>query len=371
MSLFEIFSTYNKLSKYKFESEDDDHFVEKIFRKFSAIMMIVFTVLLGFYQIVGRPINCWCNNEHDVGKRCDYAKTYCYITATYVPVSNQSGQVLPNRNELQSHGIMYYQWVPYIFLIQSLMFYFPHIVWKYFSAKSGFDVKNYIKSLRSDDSDLKNSQAVKYVVSHIKSCLDYHRSYKSRGLLSCLRVSVFHSGTYLTVCYLWCKLLYLFLTLAQLYLLNYWLKDSFNSSASVWQVLFGAHNFRWSERFPRMTLCKFSVYILTDQQPHWVQCALPINIYIEKMYMLVWAWLWILVVIISADIIHFVFKSFRSTQFIRERMLDIDAKNEKLLADDLTKDGLLMLHLVKSNTNEFYVNAILSNLVDIYCSSKD
>ncbi len=74
MSLLEIFATYTKLSSYKFESEDDDHFVDKIFRKFSSIMMVIFSVMLGVYQLVGKPIQCWCNNEHDVGKRCDYAK---------------------------------------------------------------------------------------------------------------------------------------------------------------------------------------------------------------------------------------------------------------------------------------------------------
>lgn len=74
MSLLEILATYTKLSNYKFELEDDDHFIDKIFRKFSAIMMVIFTVLLGIYQLVGSPIKCWCNNELDVGKRCDYAK---------------------------------------------------------------------------------------------------------------------------------------------------------------------------------------------------------------------------------------------------------------------------------------------------------
>ncbi len=154
-------------------------------------------------------------------------------------------------------------------------------------------------------------------------------------------------------------------------MLNFWLRDSYNSNLTVFETIFGTHNFRFSERFPRMTLCKFNVYILTDQQPQWVQCALPINIYIEKAYMIIWSWLWILLVIITIDIIMYIINYFRSYHFIRKRLTDLNLDEQIFLANSLTKDGILTLKLVKSNTNDFYVNAILSNLVDFYSIRKN
>ena len=53
--------------------------------------------------------------------------SYCYITGTYIPIGNGTG--LPSRKDLQSHQILYYQWVPYIFMLQAFLFYLPHIIW--------------------------------------------------------------------------------------------------------------------------------------------------------------------------------------------------------------------------------------------------
>ena len=52
--------------------------------------MLIFSSLLGVYQLVGKPLQCWCQSEYS-GPRCEYATQYCYITNFYVPISNTSG----------------------------------------------------------------------------------------------------------------------------------------------------------------------------------------------------------------------------------------------------------------------------------------
>ncbi len=121
-----LIATYTNLANYKFEKHDDDDFYDKISRKFSAIMMIIFAVLISTHQFVGQPIKCWCPSEYS-GQRCAYATTYCYITSQYIPVSN--GTHLPDKDSLLSNKIMYYQWVAYIFLFQAFLFYAPSQVW--------------------------------------------------------------------------------------------------------------------------------------------------------------------------------------------------------------------------------------------------
>lgn len=65
-------------------------------------------------------------NEYS-GSRCTYATTYCYITSTYIPVGNATE--LPKRQDLESHKMLYYQWVPFIFLLQGFLFYLPSMIW--------------------------------------------------------------------------------------------------------------------------------------------------------------------------------------------------------------------------------------------------
>ena len=87
--------------------------------------------------------------------------------------------------------------------------------------------------------------------------------------------------------------------------------------------------------------------------------------------MIIWSWLWILLVIITLDIIWYIIDYFQSYDFIRKRLTDLDLDEQISLANNLSKDGILTLKLVKSNTNDFYVNAILSNLVDFYSIRKN
>jgi hypothetical protein len=57
--ILDLIKSYATISKYQFEKYDDDGFVEKLSRKFSAIMMIVFATCLSVFQLVGKPIKCW------------------------------------------------------------------------------------------------------------------------------------------------------------------------------------------------------------------------------------------------------------------------------------------------------------------------
>ncbi len=52
----------------------------------------------------------------------------------------------------------------------------------------------------------------------------------------------------------------------------------------------------------------------------------------------------------------------RSTSFIYNRLDELNPDQKEHISKMLTKDFVLALRLVRSNTNEFYVSAILSNL---------
>jgi hypothetical protein len=133
------------------------------------------------------------------------------------------------------------------------------------SSRSGFDINNYVQHLIDDKSDVNNSTAVVYVANHIKACLDFSKSYQHRGFIKkTLKkfFNFFNNGIYLTLCYLFVKMCYVIVIFAQIVALNYWLRDVHYPVTR--NLLFGHHNWKLSERFPRMTLCKFQVFIINS-----------------------------------------------------------------------------------------------------------
>ena len=103
------------------------------------------------------------------------------------------------------------------------------------SRGCGFDLKNYVKVLQSDTSGSTTSNSIKYVASHIKTCLDFQKNYQARQSRGCsisVRRMLNTNGIYLTSCHFGVKLLYTGTALFQLIMLNLWMRDSHHSNLS-------------------------------------------------------------------------------------------------------------------------------------------
>lgn len=57
--ILDLIGSYAKLSGYSFEKQQDDNFIDKLIRKFTAIIMVLFASIVSVYQLVGQPIQCW------------------------------------------------------------------------------------------------------------------------------------------------------------------------------------------------------------------------------------------------------------------------------------------------------------------------
>ena len=69
--------------------------------------------------------------------------SYCWVKNTYwLPFEHE----IPKEHEDEKrHEILYYQWVPFILLIQASMFYAPHAIWRALNSKSGVDSDNILE----------------------------------------------------------------------------------------------------------------------------------------------------------------------------------------------------------------------------------
>lgn len=99
-------------------------------------------------------------------------------------------------------------------------------------------------------------------------------------------------GNYLTIVYLCVKLLFVANAVLQLFALNFFLGQDFHLyGVHVIRALISGADWTASERFPRVTMCDLRIRRLGTVQRYTVQCVLPINLFNEKIFLLLWFWL--------------------------------------------------------------------------------
>ena len=103
----------------------------------------------------------------------------------------------------------------------------------------------------------------------------------------------------LVIVYLIFKLVYMSHTIFQIFILNMFLGSNYaNYGVEVlWKLLHGKDLMN-SKRFPRVTMCDFKIRLFGNLQRCTVQCALPINLYNEIIFIFIWFW-FILITFVS------------------------------------------------------------------------
>ena len=183
------------------------------------------------------------------------------------------------------------------------------------------------------------------------------------------------SGTYLTGLYMFTKLLYFVNVIGQFFLLSAFLDLNFWTYGL--EAIYTLNKMgRWRDyyNFPRVGLCDFKIRQLQNIQPYTVQCVLSLNMFLEKMYLIVWFWL---VFLLVADMINFGQWLFRALfprqgeRFLAKYLLllGIDKKQEKVLFKKfvnkhLHPDGIFMLRIVAGNTSEILTLDLVRHLWD-------
>ena len=97
----------------------DDEFVERLHHRYTVLLLVLFAIIGTARIYIGRPIVCWAP-AHFRPSHIKYSTSYCWVRNTYyLPFDDDIPQVNERRQE-----ILYYQWIPLIFLSQVIPFYF-------------------------------------------------------------------------------------------------------------------------------------------------------------------------------------------------------------------------------------------------------
>lgn len=373
----------------------DDDFSDRLSHRYTVAVLILFTILVGSSQFVGSPIACWAPAQF-TGSMVQYANYICWIASTYfVPPDDN----LPNPNQERKYRINYYQWVPFILALMSFLFYVPFVIWRFMGKPSGLDAKTVMKIIYAMDPSSSDSRdkAMRNAVKVIDRAIDYHRDYYDYSFCGRLRRKInrcflpnVRSGSYISLLYMGTKLLYVANVCGQFFLLNMFMGPKFNIYGfQVIHDLIHGKDFWESERFPRVTMCDFTIRTLGENNhKNTIQCTLPINLFNEKIFIFIWFWLCMVAALTVYSLLIWVFNFTSSSRIsfikrylkVNDRLggyvshhhssstsssITVDNKIfDAFLFEYLKQDGVFLLRIVKKNTNDIVVGELVCALWD-------
>ncbi|XP_059164057.1 innexin unc-9-like isoform X3 [Physella acuta] len=383
------FARYQRL-----QSSNDDDAVDRLNHIYTVTLLVVLSIFVSGKQYVGNAIECFCECGEFAASKRDYVETYCWLKNTYKV--NSDLQIPKDREDRKKEEIAYYQWVPIALLVMAAMFKLPNLLWRVFSYNSGMDL-NQVASLvinsQVGPTD-KAKETMKQVAEYIDRWLEGHRQFnwnavvRTKKYLS-KRCCFFcfwgkRFGTYLTGLYLLAKFLFVLIDIFVFLILQKVLGDwyslyGFNLLAGVFDT---TRDDLWNESpyFPKVTFCDTDIAQQTNKQAFTVQCALPINMFNEKIFAFLWFWMFMVSVVTVINFLYWVYKwVFGGLKYIYNVKKFLKAKGllvteyDRLQAGQfgrqyLRRDGAFVLAVILNNSNEVVMGDLVSELWKIYRS---
>lgn len=353
----------------------------------SAAVLISYKAYFG-----GTALTCWTPKQFRGGWD-EYTNDYCLIENTYYDSLMDSN--LAEVHEREQAKIPYYQWVPFMLALQALLFCFPHIYWRCVNWMSGVHLRA-IVSMADNTIDYSqnkiNFKKIKMIANHLYRGLHmnrmrHHHPHSSHPIAFCTRFLMQNVECYITWCYLVMKALFIANLLVQLTILNFFLdlRDLSSWTLGISLVIRLMKGMEWTTTgiFPRVTFCDFRIREFGGVQNlhRWtVQCVLPLNMFNEKIYIILWFWIQIVLIATVANMITWmvnILLAKRRRQFLDDILNVSQVSHPKLyeqlmnpvdkhdvtqlsimsimqqLYDKLGWDGVLILRIIKSNSGQF------------------
>nr|BCO10869.1 Limax innexin 3 [Ambigolimax valentianus] len=369
----------------KIQGSKDDDWADRISHLWTVCLLVLFTLLISSAQYVGDPIQCWCPAQFS-GAQVGYTKSVCWISNTYY-FPNED--IIPKDITLrQEKEINYYQWVPFIFMFQALMFKVPNLIWRLLNGVGGLNMDRLVhlaesaQLSKSEDREKMTYQVAKYIDRWLKAHRQYHYNLLVRLRQRFANVFCFwfakREGKFLTGFYLLIKGMYAANVIGQFFILNSFMAMNFTVYGfEVLYKLFNEGEFNDSPRFPRVTLCDFELRQLSNLHRYTVQCVLPINLFNEKIFIFLWFWYFVIAVIACGSYLlwlYYFLIGYNRYRFVKKYLMINDAlRNEKdskfarKFADEyLRDDGVFVLRVIAKNSSELVLTDLICILWSLY-----
>jgi innexin len=383
--VLELLQIIQKINSEKILNDD---YSDRLNHKWTVLVLIIFSLLIGSNHFVGSSITCWCPAEF-TNSMVLYANEICWIKFKYyVP----KVEYLTSNSNIRKNKIYYYQWMPIILAVMAILFYVPFALWQCLTKKNSVESLTIIKVINLIDMTNEDSRikTIKNAAMLINRAIIYDRSklfsnkIKFNNCLKYMHLSFLIVGHHNILIYLFVKSLYLLNVFWQFLFLNFFMSNKFELYGFKIVSSFLNGDDSESEHFPRNVMCDFNIRTLgNNNHTYSVQCVLPVNIYNEKLFIFIWFWLLVIMIISFFSLIMWVFTLSRTARcsFI-ERFIcihsltkcwngKIDEKDlEKFVFSYLNQDYFFLLRIIYKNTNEMVTHELVSELWNLYISNE-
>ncbi|VDN57907.1 unnamed protein product [Dracunculus medinensis] len=357
---------------------------------FTCNILIIFAVILSFKHFGGRPIECLLPSGFS-GAWEQYAENFCWAENTYF-VSPGIFVEQVSVSDRRERRINYYQWMPFFLLFQAACFNASTLIWKYFAGHSGIKMGEILR-LACDPLNANltvKKMNINALNIHLQGALRFQERLKKRKLVphKIFRfLNLRYSSFYISVVYMTAKCAFLFNACFQLHLLSSYLLSNirYDFGLNAWcNLLFPSGNeSSWNTTgvFPRVALCDFEVREMGNTHTHTVQCVLVVNIFTEKIFILLWTWFVILAIVTVMSIINWAYlllSSCSKEHFILNHLemgeTKLDKENcetqksvKKFLNKYLGIDGILVLRMIAAHADIVFSTELIVSLWQSHC----
>ncbi|WKX92531.1 hypothetical protein Q1695_010512 [Nippostrongylus brasiliensis] len=309
----------------------EEDFLDRVNYQLTAYLFSFGSIIITSKLYMGTPIICWTPAEFR-GGWVEYTRDYCLIENTYyVPMDDPN---LPNIAHRQKAELPYYQWVQFVLVLLAFCFYLPHVYWRSVNWWSGIQLRAIVKAcceLPKEDAT-KRQEAIEKVANHIYRAT--HRNYKNVGSLL---QNLMREG-WMSFNYIMMKLLFVLNIAVQILILHYFL--GFDWGDLLHLKLGFNTDWKATGLFPRSTMCDFEVRNKGNLQRYSVQCVLSLNMFNEKIFLVLFYWLIFLFVATVVNFCLWVKKLYsRADQlvFVRRMLESAGIQKKPLFKDESEK----------------------------------
>uniref|UniRef100_A0A0X3PRR2 Innexin n=1 Tax=Schistocephalus solidus TaxID=70667 RepID=A0A0X3PRR2_SCHSO len=395
-----------------------EDFADKFNFLITVMVLSLCTVIITVKQYIMKPIACYIATEVGGSNLLNYVENYCWVQGT-LPIS-YAGKMPSTEQEwqeLDKQKILYYQWVPFVLGLQCVLFYIPRVIWQAICYnRTGTDLENLISqsvnavhAKENDRQGIVNDLVA--MVEHLlfqqqkRTCMKPSSSLLSRratghpeqvniledssnshpkrrlgGHYRSMPMLGQHRGTFIVAAYMLVKLLYLANAIGQIFLMQSFLGFNNSDRPFGFQVLdniIRGHDWEMTLVFPRVGFC-FTQMKLLGVQTNGVtaQCALPVNMLNEKIYIFLWWWILAAIII---TLISFVLWLIRLCSRSREANYIakyIDLGDDLIPYDEhdafrfatcfLRRDGMFLIRMIRVNAGDVIAAEVVNRLWERY-----
>lgn len=247
-------------------------------------------------------------------------------------------------------------------------------MWRSLNQRSGINIQHFVKNLlKKYKADVKDpiAQEEKAIASIVSEIQDLRK----KRTLYCQKVSRFRRfflNSKLFLLFISMKVFFMVNCIAQLIFLNLFLGEDYSLYGFEYlRYIFSTEQYFQSKIFPRITLCDFNILELGIVHRYTVQCLLPINLFNEKIFLILWFWISLLSAVNFVDLCFWFYRlanPISRSRYIEQKTVQLLGKTasrsqiKSFARKYLSTDVVLALRLIARNGWANVVERVLLEL---------